>query len=115
MRLGRNDSRCVSGWKTALDQKPLVRILLPYVRDELFAVALGAVRNRASAHYYYVGIGMAACKFPPPSEILGLLVKRLRAVQPAAERLEANFHDGNYTIFRWLTRTWRKLRNHDMV
>ena len=101
--------------KTPFDKNPLVRIFVPDVRDELLAVALGASRHRAAAHYYDVGVGMAACKFPPASEILGLLVKRLRAVQPAAERLEANFHGRNYTIFCGLARSWRKPRNHDMV
>ena len=99
MRLGRGDSRRASGSDATLDQKPCVWILLSYVRYELFAVALGALRHRAAADYYDVGVRMAVCKFPSASEILGLLLKRLRAVQPAAERIKANFHGGNYTIF----------------
>ena len=99
MWLGRGDFRGASGRDAAFDQKPCVWILLSDVRDELFAVALGASRHRAAADYYDIGVRMFVCKFPSASEILGLLLKRLRAVQPAAERIKANFHGGNYTIF----------------
>ena len=50
------DFRRVACGNAALDQKPLQRIFLPYVRDETLAVALGAACHRAAAHHYDVGV-----------------------------------------------------------
>ena len=78
-------------WLTAIFCVRLVA-RQPSMSMRLFAVALGASRHGASAHDYQVCICMAACKLPAACEILCLLVKRLRPIKPAAERLETNFH-----------------------
>lgn len=59
---------------------------------EVFAVPLGAGRHGASAHDYELRVGVRLGALPSAGEVLCLLRKGLRAVEPAAERLEADLH-----------------------